>query len=67
MKPQTLKLKSILLDNIYGYETTKTLINDEWYYKCPCNFKRSLRTRLAWCLEILRGKAIAVHYKEDEV
>lgn len=67
MKPQTLKLKSILLDNIYGYETAKILINDEWYYKNPCKFKRGIKTRLEWCLEILKGKAIAVHYKEDEV
>lgn len=68
MKPQSMRLKSVLLDNIYGYETEHILIEGDWYYKKGLAWSVvSLKRKMAWCIEILRGKAIAVHFKEDEV
>ena len=32
-KPESVKLKSVLIDNIYGYETRHIKIGDEVYYK----------------------------------
>lgn len=65
MKPESMKMSSRLIDNLYGYCTDHVQIEGEWYLAKPIVYK-PLMKRLAWCLEILRGKAVAVHWKEDE-
>jgi len=66
MKPSNMKLKSVLVDNLFGYETNHLAIDGIWYYAKPL-FRQSLKRKLAWCLEILKGQAVAVHFKEDEL
>lgn len=67
-KPESMKLKSVLIDNIYGYETRHIKIGDEVYYKKGFEWSKvQWKRKLSWCMEILKGKAIAVHFKEDEV
>lgn len=65
MKPSNNRLMSLLYDNVYGYEVAHVVINGIVYYKKP-NLYVSLKRKLFWIIEILRGKAIAVHFKEDE-
>lgn len=57
---------SILIDKIKKYENNKCLINEKWYIAKPVG-KLSLKQRIKDCIEILNNKAIAVHYKEDEI
>ena len=65
-KPESYKMSSGLIDNVVGgYHNEHVFIEGEWYYKKPAAWV-PLRRKLAWCKEILLGKAIAVHYKEDE-
>lgn len=66
MNPTNMKLKSLLYDNIYGYETTHENINGQWFCKKP-DMLINLKRKFVWCLEILRGRAIAVHFKSDEI
>lgn len=54
---------SRLIDSI-NKETTKC-INGKWCIAKPVG-KDSVLTRIKDSFEVLTGKAIAVHYKEDE-
>ena len=63
MKP--ISLKCLLQDCRKAY----TLINGEWVIAKPENYKKqflSVMTRIKWCFAIIRCKAIAVSYPEDE-
>ena len=64
--PINMKFKSVLIDDIYGYEVQHEQINGEWYYAKPAMWI-PLKRKIAWCIEILKGKAIAVHFGRDEV
>ncbi len=66
MKPESMKMSSRLIDNMYGYRTDHIKIDGEWYLQKPIMYK-PLKKRLAWCFEILKGLAVAVHWKEDEL
>lgn len=66
MKPQRMKLRSLLYDNIYGYNRQHVVSKSGGvYYKKPA-YAVSFVRKLAWCFEILRGYAVAVHFHEDE-
>ena len=69
-KPETLSMESRLIDNVVGgYCVEHEEFAGEMYLKKPLSscLDRSLGHRLACCKEILQGRAIAVHYKRDEV
>ena len=57
---------SILIDKVKTYENNKCKIKGKWYIAKPLN-KLSLKNKLKDCIKLLRNKAIAVHFKEDEV
>lgn len=56
---------SILIDKVKEYENTKANIKGKWYIAKPI-LNKSLKLKLKDCIKILKGKAIAVHFKEDE-
>lgn len=45
--------------------TTQVKIKNRWYIAKPVG-KDSLKFRIKSAIEVLKGKAIAFHYKEDE-
>lgn len=66
-KPESFKMASGLIDNVAGgYCINHKEIDGDWYLAKPQMYV-TVRKKLRWCKEILQGKAIAVHYKEDEV
>lgn len=66
-RPETFRMASGLIDNVAGgYSLEHELIGDEWYLAKP-EMYLPLRRKLMWCKEILQEKAIAVHYKRDEL
>lgn len=56
---------SILIDKLKKYENITTEINGKWYIAKPTSYT-TLKGRIKDCIKILRNKAIAIHYKEDE-
>ncbi len=56
---------SILIDKLKKYGSTTRKIDGKWYIAKPI-LNLSLTIRLKDCIKILTGKAIAVHFKEDE-
>lgn len=44
---------------------TQVKIGDKWYIAKPVG-KDSLKFRIKSAIEVLKGKAVAFHYKEDE-
>lgn len=57
---------SILIDDLKEQFTCNQEIDGKWYVaKCQGNYSLLYRLKDAW--KILINKAIAVHYKEDEV
>lgn len=54
---------SRLIDTI-DYNT-QVKIGDKWYIAKPVG-KDSLKFRIKSAIEVLKGEAIAFHYKEDE-
>lgn len=57
---------SILIDDLKEQFSCHQYITDKWYVAKPLN-RNSLLYRLKDAWKILTNKAIAVHYKEDEV
>lgn len=56
---------SMLIDNIKKYENNKCEINNKWYI-AKFDSYYTLKGKLKDCIKILKNKAIAVHFKEDE-
>ena len=56
---------SILIDRLKNYDNTTKKIDGKWYIAKPI-LNSSLTIRLKDCIKVLTGKAIAVHFKEDE-
>ena len=56
---------SILIDKLKNYDNTTKKIDGKWYIAKPI-LNSSLTIRLKDCIKVLTGKAIAVHFKEDE-
>lgn len=56
---------SILIDKIKEYENTKCKIKEKWYIAKTIPYI-TLKGKMKDCMKILRNKAIAVHFKEDE-
>ena len=56
---------SILIDKIKGFEDNTVKIGDRWYIAKPLA-KLPLKVRIKDSFKVLKGKAIAVHFKEDE-
>jgi len=56
---------SILIDKLKNYGSTVRKIDEKWYIAKPV-LNSSLTMKLKDCIKILTGKAIAVHFKEDE-
>lgn len=57
---------SILIDDLKVEFTCNKEINNKWYVAKPYgNYSLLYRLKDAW--KIITKKAIAVHYKEDEV
>lgn len=52
---------SYLIDE---FQNTRTEIDGIWFQAKPL-LGTTLKTKIGWCWEILKGKAIAVHFKED--
>jgi hypothetical protein len=50
---------------IDSYSNTTTEIKNEWWIKKP--HLPSWTTRVKQAVLVLKGKAIAVHFKEDEI
>ena len=66
-KPESMKMASYLIDNVVGgYRREEKEINGEWYIAKP-ELWLPMKKKLRWCKEILQGKAMAVHFKEDEL
>ena len=57
---------SILIDKVKEYENTKREIKGKWYIAKPIP-NNTIKDKLKDCIKILRNKAIAVHFKEDEL
>lgn len=58
---------SKLIDNFINESISNTTeIRGRWYCAKPCG-KESLKFRIKNAIEVLTGKAVAVHYKEDEL
>ena len=53
---------SLLIDTL---SSAHQQIGDTWYIAKP-GMHFALKEKLQWCHEILRGKAIAVHFHADE-
>ena len=53
---------SYLIDS---FKNTSCEIGGTWWISKPI-LNTSIKTKMKWILEILKGKAIAVHFKEDE-
>lgn len=58
-------MMSILIDKLKKYEDTKCEIKGKWYIAKPTTYV-TLKGKIKDCIKILKNKAIAVHYKEDE-
>lgn len=57
---------SILADDfIILSKENKVKINNKWY-AAKWSFYITLKGKIKDCIKILRNKAIAVHFKEDE-
>lgn len=56
---------SMLIDRVKEHQSNTCKINDRWYIAKFISYY-SLRGKLKDCIKILRNKAIAVHFKEDE-
>ena len=56
---------SILIDNLKKYENNTCEIKGKWYITKFVSYC-TLRGRIKDCIKILRNRAIAVHFKEDE-
>lgn len=60
-------LKSLLIDDItHLHGENNEFINGVWYHARPIR-SDSLFCKIEWCIEILRGKSIAIHFKSDEL
>lgn len=57
---------SVLIDNLKEQFSCHQYINNKWYVVKPLG-SNSLLYRLKDAWKIITNKAIAVHYKEDEV
>lgn len=54
---------------IDSFSNTSCEIGGKWWIAKPMLLrpgKHAIKTKLQWAWEILTGKAIAVHFKEDE-
>lgn len=56
------KKMSYLIDCFKG---TDCEIEGEWWFSKPI-LNPSIKTKIEWIIEIIKGQAIAVHFKEDE-
>lgn len=56
---------SILIDKVSEMRKDLVLIKGSWYISKPLP-NISFKNKIKDCIKILKGKAIAVHYKEDE-
>lgn len=56
---------SILADKFIKEAKDEIKINDKWYIAKWSSYI-TLKGKLKDCIKILRNKAIAVHFKEDE-
>lgn len=59
---------NILIDDLFhhGIEDNMTKIDGIWYIKKPINSRLYKEDKFKSALAVLREKAFAVHYKEDE-
>ena len=60
---------SILIDSIVKQQVG-TEINGSWWVAKALNYGKDYTTfitKVKWALEVIAGKAIAVHFKIDEV
>ena len=58
---------SLLIDSFVNTSTEG--VDGKWWISKPIMTRGDIvdiRNRLRWAVEVLRGKAIAVHFKEDE-
>jgi hypothetical protein len=64
------KIGTVLIDKLIEMSKgTHTEIDGKWYVAKPLPFyswRDTAKTRLVWAWKILTGRAIAVHYKQDE-
>ena len=57
---------SILIDKLLqDYSNTQVKINEKWYIAKSMSYL-TFKGKIKDCIKILKNKAIAVHFKEDE-
>ena len=59
---------NLLIDSLFGHgiENDSVEIDGKWYIAKPKNSILYKKNRISSAIAVLRGKAFAVHYKEDE-
>lgn len=58
-------MNSVLIDAVIKPKLIEQ-IGNIWYYSKPIMKDIKFHKKVQWCIEILQGKAIAVHFKSDE-
>lgn len=59
---------NLLIDRLFGHgiENKCVEVDGKWYIAKPENPRLYKENKIGSAIAVLRGKAFAVHYKEDE-